>query len=222
MLELVQFPWSPFCIVQRRILEFAGAKFRLRNIPNTDRTLVWKLTKQRTYQVPVLRDGARVVIETSDTSQCIADYLDHKFRLDLFPASTRGVQAVLSQHVEDEIEELGFKLNDIHYMEFLPKREHLAFIRHKERKFGRGCIDQWRANQDALLDGLAQKLAPFEQMLHTRPFLLADRPQFIDFDLYGMLANFLFSGHHRLPKQHPLLAQWHSKMARIKHRDLAH
>ena len=24
MIELIQIPWSPFCIVQRRILEFAG------------------------------------------------------------------------------------------------------------------------------------------------------------------------------------------------------
>ena len=34
MIELIQFPWSPFCIVQRRILEFSGAPFKITNIPN--------------------------------------------------------------------------------------------------------------------------------------------------------------------------------------------
>jgi hypothetical protein len=49
MIELIQFPWSPFCIVQRRILEFSGFKFKITNIPNGERSLVWRLTRQRYY-----------------------------------------------------------------------------------------------------------------------------------------------------------------------------
>jgi len=33
MLTLIQFPWSPFCITVRHILEQHGILFRLRNIP---------------------------------------------------------------------------------------------------------------------------------------------------------------------------------------------
>jgi glutathione S-transferase len=44
MLELIQFPFSPFCIPARRMLEFAGVKFKLVNVPPQDRSLVWKLT----------------------------------------------------------------------------------------------------------------------------------------------------------------------------------
>jgi len=40
MIQLVQFPWSPFCIVQRRILEYSGARFTIVNIPNGERSLV--------------------------------------------------------------------------------------------------------------------------------------------------------------------------------------
>ena len=54
MIELIQFPWSPFCIVQRRILEFGEVRFKIINIPNQDRSLVWKLTKQRYYGVPII------------------------------------------------------------------------------------------------------------------------------------------------------------------------
>jgi hypothetical protein len=35
MIELIQFPWSPFCILQRRILEFSGSRFKITNLPDT-------------------------------------------------------------------------------------------------------------------------------------------------------------------------------------------
>ena len=66
MIELIQFPWSPFCIVQRRILEYARARFRVVNICNGDRSRVWRLTRRRYYGVPSIRDGKAVVFETDD------------------------------------------------------------------------------------------------------------------------------------------------------------
>jgi len=212
MMVLVQFPWSPFCLVQRRILEFSGVRFKLQNIPCTDRSLVWRLTRQRYYQVPVLKDGRTVVFETDHESQVIAKYLDNKLDLELFPRSLAGVQNILWRHIESEIEDVCFRLNDIYYREFVPAREHLEFIRFKERKFGRGCLDQWRRQQVTLLEELGRRLQPFEQMLTTRPFLLEERPCFVDFDLYGMLANFLFSGHYQLPAPHNRLAEWYRRM----------
>ena len=72
MIELIQFPWSPFCLVQRRILEFAGIRFKITNIPPQDRSLVWKLTRQRYYGVPIVKDGKTVVFDINDDSQVIA------------------------------------------------------------------------------------------------------------------------------------------------------
>ena len=216
MIELIQFPWSPFCIVQRRVLEFAGVRFKLTNIPNTDRSLVWKLTRERSYQVPLLRDGRQVVFETDEDSQCIAEHLDAKFELGLFPPHWHGVQTILWRHIEGEIEALGFKLNDVHYRLFIPARERLAFVRHKERKFGRGCLERWCEEQPALLKQLEERLIPYEQMLLTRPFLLEDRPRFVDFDLYGMLGNFLASGQYELPTAHPQLRAWYARMTNVK------
>jgi glutathione S-transferase len=115
MIELIQFPWSPFCIVQRRILEFAGARFKLVNIPNTDRSLVWKVTRGRYYQVPVLKDGRTVVFETGEESQVIAKYLDERCQLGLFPRELDGLQSLLWRHIEDQVEGVAFKLNDIYW-----------------------------------------------------------------------------------------------------------
>ncbi|MBM3881128.1 MAG: glutathione S-transferase family protein [Verrucomicrobia bacterium] len=216
MIELIQIPYSPYCLVQRRILEAARAPFRTLNVPTGDRSLVWRLTRQRYYAVPVLRDGRAVVFETDEDSQVIAKYLDNRLELGLFPREWAGVQNVLWRYFEHEIEGVGFKLNDIYYQENVPRREWLPFVRHKERKFGRGCLELWRAQQGEMLEELARLLVPCEQMLASRPFLLADRALFVDFNLYGMLANFMYSGHHRLPPAHTRLQRWYERLDELE------
>ena len=216
MFELIQFPCSPFCIVQRRVLEFAGARFKITNIPNGDRSLVWRLTRQRYYGVPIIRDGKSVIFEVNDDSQVIAKYLDTKLQLGLFPWELEGVQSLIWRYIENEVESVGFKLDDIYWRKVVPVPDQLAFLRHKERKFGRGCLDQWRTQQKELLAQLEQRLVPFEEMLLTRPFLLDQRPRFVDFDLYGILGNFLYSGQYRLPAAHTRLQKWYKQMARVK------
>jgi glutathione S-transferase len=216
MIELIQFPWSPFCIVQRRILEYSGAPFKITNIPNQDRSLVWKLTKQRYYGVPIIKDGKNVIFELNDDSQVIAKYLDEELNLGLFPPGLEGVQSILWRYIENEIEGAAFRLNDIYWRENVPAAEQLQFLRFKERKFGRGCIGQWYAQRDDWLKQLEQKLLPFEEMLAHQSFLLGEQPRFVDFDLFGMLENFLYSGHYELPAAHPQIKHWHRRLARLK------
>jgi glutathione S-transferase len=216
MIELVQFPWSPFCLPQRRILEFSGVRFKITNIPPQDRSLVWKLTRQRYYGVPIIMDGKADVFEVNDDSQVIAKYLDQKFNLGLFPAALEGVQSILWRFIENEVEGATFRLNDIHYREFVRSAEQLQYLRFKERKFGRGCIDQWRKDQKLWLKKLEENLLPFEEMLMHHSFLLGEQPRFVDFDLFGMLGNFLFSGHYKLPARHRKIRDWHARMTTLK------
>lgn len=216
MIELIQFPWSPYCLVQKQILEYSRTGFKTTNIPSTDRSFVWRLTRQRYYQVPVVRDGRLVVFETEETSQVIAKYLDDKLKLGLFPPQWAGVQDLMWPYIENEIEACTFKLNDIYFEEFVPRSERLNYLRHKERKFGRGCLDQWRQEEAYLRAELARRLMPFEQMLAHRDFLLDDLPRFVDFDLYGMLANLLYTPHHKIPASLSRLRQWHRRMAQAR------
>ena len=216
MIELIQFPWSPFCIVQRRILEFSGAPFKITNIPGTDRSLVWRLTKERYYGVPIIKHGRNVVFELNDDSQVIAKYLDKELDLGLFPPELEGVQSILWRDIENEIEGATFRLNDIYWKERIPKARQVHWLRHKERKFGRGCVDQWRAQQNDWLKLLEQRLLPFEEMLAHKSFLLDEQPRFVDFDLFGMLENFLYSGHYELPAAHSQIKDWHRRLARLK------
>ena len=220
MIQLIQFPWSPYCLVQKRLLEFAGVPHQIINIPPSDRSLIWRLTKKRYYQVPVVKDGRNVLFETDANSQVIAKYLDDKLGLGLFPREWAGVQNLLWRYIENDVEECTFKLNDAHYLEVVPAKEQLNYLRFKERKFGRGCLDHWLEQQSQLQEELTQRLIPFEQMLGTRPFLLDQRPRFVDLDLFGMLANFLYSGHYELPPAHPRIRNWYERMMRLKHSSL--
>lgn len=217
MIELIQFPWSPFCLVQRRLLEASGAKFKLTNLPqHTDRNLIWKLTRQQYHAVPIIKDGRQVIFESGDDTQDIAKYIDAKLKLGLFPVEREGMQSVLWRYFEHEVEAVGFKLNDIYFREFVSPREQVTFVRHKERKFGRGCLDQWRTQQADLQGQLEQRLLPAEQMLAYSTFLLEEHPLFVDFNLYGMVANYLYSGHYVLPKGLPNLARWYNQMRKVK------
>jgi len=103
----------------------------------------------------------------------------------------------------------------------VPASDQLRFLRHKERKFGRGCINKWRAERKEMLAQLEDKLVPFEEMLLYKPYLLDQRPRFVDFNLYGMLANFLYSGHYRLPAAHTQIKDWYHRMTHIKLKSIA-
>ena len=104
MIELIQFPWSPYCLVQRRILEYGRIPHRLVDIPPSDRSLIWRLTRQRYYQVPVLKDGRQVLFETGDNTQNVAKYVESKFQLGLFPRRWEGLQSVLWRFIENDVE----------------------------------------------------------------------------------------------------------------------
>jgi glutathione S-transferase len=221
MIELIQCPWSPYCLVQRRILEYSRVKFKITNIPPSDRSLIWKLTRERYYQAPIIVDKGHAVFEVDDNSQVIAKYIDSRLQLGLFPLEWEGVQKILWRYIDNDVEGLTFRLNDAHFREFVPKAEQLAYLRHKERKFGRGCLDDWLKNKAKLTAELEQRLVPFEQMLAHKQFLLGSRPVFVDFDLWGMMANFLFSGRNRLPASLPAVKQWHARMSRIQRSEVA-
>ena len=62
---------------------------------------------------------------------------------------------------------------------------------------------------------------PLRKCCIFRPFLLDERPRFVDFDLYGILGNFLHSGHYRLPAAHDRLRQWHRRMSGVQLKSFA-
>jgi len=57
-------------------------------------------------------------------------------------------------------------------------------------------------------------------MLAHRDFLLEEKPHLVDFDLWGMLANYLYSGSYKLPSALPQIQQWYERLSKIKFTDV--
>ena len=212
MVTLIQFPWSPFCITVRHILERNGIPFRLRNIPYHERGSIIKATDGRGYTVPCVVDGKQAICDVTDFGQEVARYVDRRYTLNLFPKEVEGIQLILSRYIEDDLEMVGFKINDSYIIPARPLVERVMLIRHKERKFGKGCLQEWTSHRTYLCVQFAELLTPIDKMLAELPFLISDRPLFVDYDLYGVIENYLFSGKTKLPNlKH--LRRWHRAMA---------
>jgi glutathione S-transferase len=212
MLTLIQFPWSPFCISVRHILERNGIPFRLRNIPFHERASIIRATNGHGYTVPCVVDGKQAICDVTDFGQEVARYVNRRYSLNLFPKELEGIQLILSRYIENDLEMVGFKINDSYIIPSRPMLERVMLIRHKERKFGKGCVQVWTNQRKDLCAQFAELLKPFDNMLAQSPFLIADRPLFVDYALYGVIENYLFNGKTKLPNlKH--LRRWHCSMA---------
>jgi glutathione S-transferase len=212
MITLIQFPWSPFCITIRRILERHRIPHRIKNVPSHDRSAVIKATGGRGYTVPCLVDGTHAVADFTNFGQEVARYVDRKFRLGLFPPGKEGLQAILARYIENELEDVGFRVNDSYVLPALPLVERVMQYRHKERKFGKNCVQRWIKERPNLNRQFAELLQPIDNMLASSEFLIGERPLFVDYDLYGVLGDYLYNGKTRLPP-HRHLRRWHRVMA---------
>lgn len=211
MLTLIQFSWSPFCITIQHILNHHHIPFTLHNIAFHDRAPVIAATKGAGYTVPCLVDRKRGICDVTEWDQEVARYVDRRYRLGLFPQRLDGLQLILSRYIEQELETVGFKVNDTYVIPKRPLVERTMLIRHKERKFGKGCVREWTSQRRSLCAQFADLLEPIDNMLAASPFLLADRPLFVDYNLYGVLENYLFNGKTKLPAlKH--LRRWHRAM----------
>ena len=161
--------------------------------------------------MPCLIDGRNAICDVTNFGQEVARYIDRRYEVGLFLKEFEGIQLILSRYIENDLELVGFKVNDTYVIPTRPLIERTMLIRHKERKFGRGCVQEWTSHRRYLCDQFAALLKPIDHMLTASPFLLTDRPLFVDYNLYGVLGNYLFNGKTRLPNlKH--LRRWYQAM----------
>jgi glutathione S-transferase len=214
MLKIFEMLHSPYCIPITMILKAAGQDYESAEIPNWDRSKVMELTDGEYYQVPVLVHGDRLIFEDSDTSLTVARYVNEHFsRHDLFPGNISGIHEVLIEHIESGIEGLTFKLCDVHYIPGISQlADRTAVIRHKERRFGRGCLDEWRRDEDALRSELMAALNGFKGTLTEKPFLFGDHPVYADYALAGVIGNYTYPAANKLDPDQDWLRDWLNRL----------
>jgi SAM-dependent methyltransferase/glutathione S-transferase len=215
-LRLYQYTYSPFCIPIELLLRHSGIAFDLVNLHVGDPTPVIQLTKGEYYQVPVLEDlfSHEVIFDKSPDGMDVPRYIDNLAPLlRLFPTEVEGIQRILLHYIENECESRSFKVCDANWDKWIKNDVERGLLRrHKERKFGVGCLDQWRRDLKDLTAAFHHCVQPFEMILNKTPFLTGDRPVYADYALCGVIGNFLFPGNTALPENCLMLEAWYTKM----------
>ena len=218
-LTVYQMEYSPFCIPITAALRACGTAFETREIPNWDRTELLRLTGGAYYQVPVLVHDGKAIVESSGDSEDIARYVDAHFAGGrLFPERFDGLQKIVIEFLSDDVEFNTFRLLDPFTMDRItdPVSRGL-FLRHKERKFGRGCVEQWRRDAAQIRAEADRLLERFETTLRHTPFLFGDAPVYADFLLLGILGNLTYGGHNQLNANQSALAKFTSTLQEFRY-----
>lgn len=219
-LKIYEMAHSPYCIPITGALDALGVSFERVPVPNWDRSEVIRVTEGAYYQVPVLLHGDEVVYESGDASLDVARYVDRVFGEGrLFPAAFAGLQEILVEYIEDDLEGLTFKLCDSHYVPSIEDPvARTMVIRHKERRFGRGCVNEWIKNEVELKAAADASLGRFDSRLQHSAFLLAgEAPCYVDYALLGVVENYTYGGHHAIADTHEALREWRKRMTAFRY-----
>jgi ubiquinone/menaquinone biosynthesis C-methylase UbiE/glutathione S-transferase len=215
-LRLYQYKHSPYCIALELALRHSGVPYETFDLPVGDPRAVLELTHGECYHVPVLEDlfNHKTVWDIGPEGEETARYLAELAPLmQLFPQEAAGWQEILVRYIDDYLEQFAFKVCDVYRDKWLHNEvERGLHLRHKERKFGVGCIEEWAKNIDVLTAGFHRAVQPFEAILGKQPFLTGEHPVFADYALCGVIGQFLFAGTTSLPENCLMLEAWYTKM----------
>lgn len=127
----------------------------------------------------------------------------------MFPARVEVSHPPLVDHIENEIERVSFQSMDAKYLDAIEDVvARTMIIRHKERKFGQGCVEDWRARNGELMARLVKLLKPSEKTLGESPFLFGGEPVYADYALLGVVENATYKGWNTLPDSLANLSRW--------------
>ncbi|MGC4001424.1 MAG: glutathione S-transferase [Anaeromyxobacter sp.] len=214
-MRLHQFAYSPFAAKVRKCLELKGLAFEVVEVPYLDRRELVALSGG--IHVPVLEDGGRVVAD----SQRITAYLDQAYRPSL---REEPLAEVLEGWAEGPLEDVAFRIAapwlEARFAELQGGRDdaRALFRVIKERRYGPGCLEQWRAGEPALIAQLASLLRPVGAALATRPFVLGQAATLADAAIRGQLHMIEFVRPGLVEDRLPALQDWYERLADLRGR----
>lgn len=203
---------SPLCAKVRKVLEFKGIDHTVVEVDPLDREELLKMTGHAS--VPVLRmDG-----ETIAESTAIALHLERRQpQPTILPAGSVGLHIGLTRYFEGELAASIALAILPDLMERYRKRGRACLQRFRqliERDHGEGYCERTVADLALNLARLDEDLAPLDETLGTRGFLL-NRIGLADFSLYGQLRMLALSGERRISPRLAGLWAFYERMDRI-------
>ena len=125
---------------------------------------------------------------------------------------------IVNRYLENEVENVTFKVCDAALIPAIADVvERALIVRHKERKFGHGCIERWIQERENLIAEATRLLCPFEQTLAHGGFLFGTTPVYSDFLLFGILGNFTFRDAAPFPADLPALKVWRERLTSFRY-----
>lgn len=205
---------SPYCAAIRQVLRALDLPWETVWVDNWDRSPVIKVTKGAYYQVPVLVDGETVVYPGSRVAKDVPYFLNDRYANGrLLPKETLGLQEIVIDYIENDLESVTFRICDPDYQDTVTDLVANTMItRHKERKFGAGCVDQWRRERDSLIKQATSMLMRFENVLEHNAFIFGEEATYADFALYGVIWNMTHLGRDPLPAELKALSAWRVRL----------
>lgn len=185
-MRLFRLRYSPFALKVQKVLDLLGLPYETVDVPYGDRSELVAVTGGY-IQVPVLVDDDGTVIVDS---RAICAHLLHGERAArLVPPPWEGPIWAYADWCDGPLEDVCFRLATPAVRRQFPHpadRALYTFI--KERKFGRGCVEEWERTASDLTARIRDMLVPTLRTLAQRPFIFGDRVTLADAALYGQCA----------------------------------
>jgi glutathione S-transferase len=185
-MRLYRLAYSPYVRKTQMVLDLLGARYDCVDVTYGNRSELAALTGGY-IMVPVLvDDDGRVTVD----SRAICERLLVGAAGErLVPAPWAGPIWAYADWCDGALEDVAFRLaSPAARRRFTDPWEQALYVFVKERKFGRGCVDEWERSRDDLLARMQAMLAPTRRTLGARPFLFGEMPTLADAALYGELA----------------------------------
>lgn len=171
--------FSPYCWRIRMALAHKGLEVH---------RLAWRFTQKDMIAfsaqgaVPVLRDGAQVVVD----SNRIAAYLDETYpaRPLYDSAQARALCELIHHQVQMNVQLALLRLIIMDLYEVIDPRDRAYFRASREARFGM-TLEAYGLPQETALKNIYAALAPFRQTLRTQAFLSGAQPAYADYILFG-------------------------------------
>ncbi len=205
-MKLYRFEYSCYARKAQMVLDLLGLRYDLVEVPFGDRTELVKLTGGY-VQVPVLVDDAGKV--TVDSRAICEEVLKGEAAERLVPSPLQGPIWAYADWIDGPFEDVAFRIASPGLRRrFTRPADAALFVFIKERKFGRGCVDEWERTAVELIARVRAMLAPTLRTLSQRRFIFGDHPTLADAALYGQCA-MLRAGDAAMPAAlAPALGEW--------------
>src|SRR5262245_39421986 len=186
-MKLYRLEYSCYARKAQMVLDLLGLDYECVEVTFGDRSELAELTGGY-IQVPVLvDDGGRVIV---DSRAICAELVESGRGAKLVPSPWEGPIWAYADWCDGPLEDVMFRIATpiARQRHFTDPWERALYVFVKERKFGRGCVDEWERGREGLIARARELLGPSCQTLAQQPFLFGTEPTLADAALYGQVV----------------------------------